>query len=225
MTCKTATTTVLLLTLGLAPAAAVAAMKCWTNKEGVKECGNVVPPEYADQGHTEIGKTGVRTGEQKRARTAEEIEAEKAKTAADAAAKAETARRTAEQAAADKVLIDTFSSEDDMILTRDGRISNIESQVKLTESHIQKLQNNLDQIIKQAAEIERRGETPSEKVEKDIENVRKQIDDQQAFIASKRVDQDKIRAQFDVDIARFRELKARQAKDKAEKEAAAAAKP
>jgi hypothetical protein len=24
-----------------------AAIKCWTNKEGVKECGDTVPPEYA----------------------------------------------------------------------------------------------------------------------------------------------------------------------------------
>lgn len=187
-----------------------AAMKCWTNAEGARECGNVVPPEYADQEQTEIGKTGVVTGHKERARTAEEIEAEKQTAAAQAAAKAQAERKAREQAAADRVLLDTFGSEDDMILTRDGRLSNIESTIKITESQVDKLKNNLDEIIKQAAEMERRGENPGEKVEKDIESVRKQIADKQTFIENKRAEQDAIRKQFDADIARFRELKGQQ---------------
>ena len=33
------------------PPMAGAGIKCWTNNDGVRECGNAVPPEYAQQGH------------------------------------------------------------------------------------------------------------------------------------------------------------------------------
>ena len=30
---------------------AQARMKCWTNNEGVRECGNSIPPEFAQKEH------------------------------------------------------------------------------------------------------------------------------------------------------------------------------
>ncbi len=48
-----------------------AAIKCWTNKDGIKECGNVVPPEYSQQETTQINKTGIVTGKTERAKTPE----------------------------------------------------------------------------------------------------------------------------------------------------------
>ena len=53
-----------------------AGIKCWTNKEGYKECGNAVPPEYAQQGHTELNKQGLVVDQQERAKTPEELAAE-----------------------------------------------------------------------------------------------------------------------------------------------------
>ena len=47
----------LILSLGPTDAAA-RKIKCWTNKEGFRECGYTVPPEYAQKGHQEIGKFG-----------------------------------------------------------------------------------------------------------------------------------------------------------------------
>ena len=43
-----------LATLFLLTAPVQAAIKCWTNKDGVRECGNVVPPEYSQESHTTI---------------------------------------------------------------------------------------------------------------------------------------------------------------------------
>ena len=36
-----------------------ARMKCWKNSDGVKECGDKVPPEYTQQGYQELGKGGI----------------------------------------------------------------------------------------------------------------------------------------------------------------------
>ena len=105
------------------------------------------------------------------------------------------------------MLLDTFTTEDDIQLTRDGQIAHLESQIHLVESHIVKLEKNLDQMIERAAEAERRGEKPSAEMVKNIDSVRGQIDENHRFIATKRANQDEIRARFDADLARFRELK------------------
>jgi hypothetical protein len=178
-------------------------IKCWHNKDGVRECGNVVPAEYAQQGTETKDKFGVTVAATERAKTMEELEAERAVTKQKEAALEDGKKRDAQ----DRVLLDTFTSEDDMVLTRDGQIAHLESQIHLVDSHIEKLQKNLDQMIERAAEFERRGEKPPVDVVKNVDNVRGQLSDNHKFIATKRREQDAIRVRFEKDIARFRELK------------------
>ncbi len=180
-----------------------AKIKCWKNSEGVRECGNAVPPEYAQEGHETLNKRGLTVDSKKAAKTVEELEAERAAQEKQRQLALEEKKR--EQR--DRVLLDTFASEDDLVLTRDGQIAHLDSQIRLTQSHIDKLQNNLDQMIERAAEVERRGETPSEEMIKNIDNVRGQIEENETFIATKAREQTEIRSRFDADIERFRELK------------------
>lgn|GEM_PF-1076356 len=145
---------------------ASAGIKCWTNKEGVRECGNAVPAEYAQQGHTKFNAQGVAVGHRKRAKSqAEFAEEERIK-------KAEEDRKRQEAEKADRVLLDTFSSEDDLVFAREGKVSAIEAQIQLTESHIQKIQANLDRMIVIAADLERSGQKPTEQAMADIEKTR-----------------------------------------------------
>ena len=78
---------------------AEAKIKCWKNNEGVRECGNVVPPEFAQQGHEEVSSGGVKRESTGRAKSLEELEAERAEAKRKAAA--EMLER--EQAAKDRV--------------------------------------------------------------------------------------------------------------------------
>lgn len=187
----------------LAAAPAGAAIKCWTNHEGVRECGNAVPPEFAQKGHEMLNRQGVTTRTQGAAKTLEELEAERAAKAAEREAK----RQAATQQQADRVLLDTFASEDDLVLTRDGQVAHLESQIRLVESHIGKLNANLDKLIERAAEAERLGNKPSPDMIADIKSVRAQIAENELFIADKRAEQKAIQARFDGFAARFRELK------------------
>ena len=41
------------------PSQAHGRIKCWTNSEGVRECGNTIPPEYAQKSHEEVSEQGV----------------------------------------------------------------------------------------------------------------------------------------------------------------------
>lgn len=198
-----------LLALALAlPHGAEAGIKCWTNGEGVRECGNAVPPEYAQTEHVEKSKSGVVVRKQERSKTAAEVAAERERKLIEAKDKAAAADVARKRAAADRVLLDTFSSEDDLVLARDGQLTNVEAQIKVTESHVKKLNKQLDQMIGQAADVEKRGRKVPESLTKNIESVRGQIEEQHVFIADKRKEQDAIRAKFDADINRFRELRA-----------------
>ncbi len=199
---KTVVLTTGLSLLLLASTPSMAKFKCWKNNEGVRECGTSVPPEYAQQGHQTVNKHGV-ARETPKAKSLEEVAAERA-------AKAEAAEAAIEQEKRnklDRVLLATFASEDDLVLTRDGQMAHLESQIRLTQSHLDKLHTNLDKMIDRAADVERRGEKPSDKMVGNIANVRAQITENEEFINSKRMEQTDIRARFDADIKRFRELK------------------
>jgi small-conductance mechanosensitive channel len=192
--------TILVLVL---PSQAHGRIKCWTNNEGVKECGNVIPPEYAQKGHEEVSDQGVVVEEQERAKTEEELAEEKRL----ADIKAEETRKAEAQAKQDKMLMDTFSSIDDIEMTRDGKIAAIESSVKLTNTRNEKIQTDLDKRIEAAAVEERAGKTPSESLLKDIESLRRQIKNNEAYITKKRAEQEQLRADYALDIARFNKLK------------------
>ena len=182
---------------------ATAAIKCWTNKDGVRECGNAVPPEYAQQTTETKDSHGITIDKSGPAKTVEELEAERESVKAERAAATAAEKRKA----LDQVLLDTFASEDDLVLTRDGQIAHLDSQMRLTRSHIEKLEKNLEQMIERAAEVERRGEKPNAEMVSNIDSVRSQIDENEAFIKTKLKEQEQIRQRFDADITRFRELK------------------
>ena len=182
---------------------AEAAIKCWKNTEGVRECGNSVPPEYAQQEYETKDSRGMTVETHDRAKSVEELAAGRAQ----AKIEEQKALEEKKRADLDRVLLLTFASEDDLILTRDGQITHLESQIRLTRGHIDKLEKNLDQMIERTADVERRGEMPSEEMVSNIKSVRGQISENEAFIDTKRQEQEDIRQRFATDIERFKELK------------------
>ena len=108
---KHLTTVAIVIVLAAAPSAH-AGIKCWTNKDGVRECGNSVPPEYAQQETETKDKRGLTIDKSERAKTLDELEAERQRAKIDQRLAVETQKR----AARDRVLLDTFSSEDDLVL-------------------------------------------------------------------------------------------------------------
>jgi len=194
---------VTLLALAGAPAGARAGIKCWTNDQGVRECGNVVPPEYAQQGHERVSEQGIVIERKEAAKTPEEL-AEEARLAAE---KAERERLAAEQARRDRVLLDTFTTEDDLILARDGKLRAIDSRIEHTAQVQEKLEARLRQLRKEAASQERSGQKVSDEVLEQIAEVKRQIRDNEAFIEARNAEKRQLQAQFEADLERYRELK------------------
>ena len=189
------------------PLGAAGGIKCWTNREGVRECGNAVPPEYAQKSHRELNQQGVLIGETARAKTPEELEREQSEKRKQAAEKAELVRIAREQAERDRVLLYTFTTEGDMVLARDGRLQAIEVRVRHAEGRILKLNQSLENHRGHAALLERRGNVVPEELQKEILAVEREINDNRKLIELWRREQGDVRVNFEADLERFRKLK------------------
>ncbi|MEA3278472.1 MAG: DUF4124 domain-containing protein [Pseudomonadota bacterium] len=178
----------------------------WEDDAGNVHYSDTVPPSQAKRGHTEISDDGVRLRTTLPAKTAEEIQKEQ---------ELEQLRRREQllksrQQAADRVLLRTFRSEDDLIMTRDDRIAAIEALIDAGQDNIQDQQEWLGALREEAANLERAGKSVPRYLHESIANVEGSIRDAQAAIAVQEAEQAAIRASFDRDLARFRELKYQQ---------------
>ena len=192
----------LLVAVG-APEASADRFKCWTNNEGVTECGNVVPPEYAQKGHKEITDQGRMVGSQTRAKTPEEIEQERL----EEERKARERAIAEEQARRDRVLLATFTTEDDMLLSHQGKIAAIDSRINHTEQLVKKLERMREELIQDAAKQERSGNKVSDETLESISRVKRQIAENQDFVVQRQKEKVELEAQLEKELARFRTLK------------------
>lgn len=196
----TKTLAILLLASSTAQAGNI---KCWTNNEGVRECGNVVPPEYAQKGHEVLNQQGVTIDKVERAPTPEELAEAKRR----AAIQAREDQLRKEQENRDRVLLHTFSNEDEMIMARNGKITALQTEIRLTRKSMANTQERLDKLRKRAANLERAGKPVPQKLAKDIELAQQQVDEYRTFITTKEKEAKRINAQFDADMERYKLLK------------------
>ena len=179
----------------------------WVDDQGKVHYGDKVPPEYAKQERKVLNEQGVQVKTLEAAKTPEQL-AEEERLAAQ---RKEQERIAADKAAHDRMLLATFSTEDDMVMTRDGKIAAIDGVLRVTRDRIEKIETNLTDLTREAAELERAGKPIPEALHGEILGARGQIQRYLDYIAGKRREQEDIRAQFEADIRRFRELKAAQA--------------
>ena len=183
--------------------AAQGSFKCWTNNEGIRECGNVVPPEFAQKGHQELSTSGMLINEQVRALTPEEL----VEQAEEIAEREEADRIRQEKAREDQILLATYSNISEIELVRDERLQVIQSRISLAESQITTIKTNLNQRIQAAALAERDGRAPDEALLMDIKSLERQIDLKVDYIAQRNLEIDSTNAEYDKKIERFKELR------------------
>ena len=186
------------------PAAQAGKLYKWVDENGQIRYGDRIPPQYARKSNETLNQQGITVDRKEAAKTPEQIAA---------AQRLEEARQAAERVQQekdrkDRILLDTFTNEDEMVLTRDGKIEAIEAIIRVTNGRTEKLKLRLSELKTRAANIERSGKPVSEKLNAEISETRQQIAQNFSYVKSRNSDQQLIREQFEVDIARFRELQA-----------------
>ncbi len=191
-----------IVALSVTPAQA-GKMKKWVDENGQVQYGDHIPAKYAKKSNQTLNNQGVVVQTRAAAKTPEQFAEEKR--AAELKAEQERIRQV--QARKDRILLDTFTNEDEMVMTRDGKIEAIEAIIRVTNGRIDKIRQRLAAQKQRAANMERSGNPVPESMTAQIGESRAQIRENLDYIENRKLEQQAIRDKFEKDIKRFRELK------------------
>lgn len=188
------------------PTVFAAGLEKWTDEEGQVNYGDRVPPKYLGQERETLNPQGVVIKRHSRMMTEEEKEQLKVKQSQEAASKRAKMIEARKRALRDRVLLDSFTTERDLIIQRDARVEAVNSQIQLTESIIKDHENKLESIKKRITDIEKSKRKVPENLRKELTSVGLQLETHYQFVQDKSIERNEIIKKFDIDIERFREL-------------------
>lgn len=180
----------------------------WTDEKGVVHYDDNVPPEFANRDRNLLNNQGIRVGFEEGEITPEErAEIEKKKRAAEA-----EAAKQAEIDRHDKMLLQTYITVADIEDLRNRRLELLESQIKVTELYLSNLRKKLVMLQEEAASYKpysTKSDAPQipENLAVDISRTTGSINNYEKMLSKTRSDQTALRASFNDDIERFRQLK------------------
>jgi hypothetical protein len=192
----------LLILLASFPAGA-GKLYSWVDEQGKTHYGNTVPPQYAQQGNTELDKKGVVVKKTDAALTPEQ---RKAKEEALAQQKEEEKKKL-EQKRRDQALLNTYTTEKEIDLVRDRNLQQGELQLQSMELRAKQVQPRLDQARKRADALVAKNKPLPLDLQQELEETGKEMRHLQEMIKQKRLEMEAIRARFDDDKKRFRSLR------------------
>jgi hypothetical protein len=177
----------------------------WVDSAGVVHYGDQIPPEYASRDRDVLNSQGVAVDSEKREIT--EADREEQRKREEAAAAARQAKEEVERR--DRMLLATYLSVHDIEELRDRRLELLDSRIKVTEVYVANLKKRLDTLHGEAKRFES-GPNPRPvpaDLTKEIADTQDTIDSYEQSLERNRAEQIKVRASFDADIERFKELK------------------
>ncbi|HSD61662.1 MAG TPA: hypothetical protein VLC55_12490 [Burkholderiales bacterium] len=163
------------------------------------------PPGCQDKEITEMSTKGV----PKKTISAPPTEEEKKAKADDAARKVEEDKLRKEQDRKDKALLDTYTTEKEIDLARERNLQATEATLKNTELRLKSAQGRLDQYSKQADNLTKQGKAVPDHLQEDLNGSKKEVAKLQDELVQKQKEREAIKARFEADKLRFRELRAK----------------
>src|SRR6516164_4199505 len=174
----------------------------WVDEKGVVHYGDNIPPQYATQDRTILNAQGVEVGHLDRQKTAEEeVVAARAR---DALMK---------QRQHDAFLVSTYTSVKDIEALRDARLDQLHGQRAAAEQYVESLRARLASLqlrvldfrpYSARADARRMPDDLAENLVRTLNELRVQA----SALDAKGSEETTLRAQFQTDIERYRELHA-----------------
>lgn len=193
----------LLLAASVAFAAAGKPTYKWVDKNGVTHYGDSIPPEYASQGHAELNDQGVPMRETARQLTPEEAEIAQRKAAE------ETRRRQH-----DAFLMNTYTRVADIEQLRDERVALVQAQLELARGSLAGADQRLAALEQRFRNFRpySKGANARRLPDQLAEEAVRALSDRRSMqetLARREAEIGGLRAEFEADIARYKELTAR----------------
>lgn len=113
----------------------------------------------------------------------------------------------AEQRKHDKTLLDTYAVEDDIIYARDRQVAQLNNSIQSGEETLKSLTAVRDRMRAAATEEKGSKGEVSKSTLSNLQRAEKQVEQHTENLQKKRKEVEAIRARFDADLTRYRELK------------------
>jgi Domain of unknown function (DUF4124) len=173
----------------------------WVDDQGVVHYGDTIPPQYAEQAHQMLNKQGVVVGHADAQKTPEEL----------AAAERERADALKRQQH-DSFLIATYTSVKDIETLRDQRLDQLQGQRVAAEQYVENLQSRLVALEGRARHFRPYDARPDARrmpddLAEDLVRTVNELRVQNNALATKNEEVSSVRAQFETDIDRYRQLR------------------
>jgi hypothetical protein len=178
-------------------------IKCWKNDLGIRECGEFVPPEYSQRRIEVLNDRGLVIQVIEPPKTREQLEKEREQ---ERLRKQREAVKK-EQAHQDEILLNSYTTERDLLIARDTNIKAAQGQLDIAEGNLKLLQNSLADLQNRAGNFERSGQKPPKQLIDEINKTRQQISEKEKTIEKKKEEKAVMEKRFESDLARFRKLK------------------
>lgn len=184
-------------------AAADSGLYRWVDEAGNVHYSDKLPPSAPAKGHQELRKDGIEKNSVAPPKPPEaylhEQEAERVRL--------EQQRLVEQQQAADRILIGAYRTEDDLLLTRDGKLAAVDAVTRVTLSTLQGQKRQLLDLQREAAGQVQRGQPVPEALRRRIAETEQTLIASYESIVRREQEKDRIRADFDQVLSRFRALK------------------
>lgn len=197
--------TLTLLLLGpLASGATETRVFKWVDKDGMVHYGDTIPARYAELPKEVLNDHGVTIANLEGKKSAEQIEADRI----------ENERRiTADlQKRADRALLATYLSIEEILMHRDRRIELFQAQSRVTELYLSNLERRLETLRADASNFKPYSQNPDapmidDNLAENLRSTKVTIARHQRNLKKFEADEQQIIARFDGDVSRFKILK------------------
>lgn len=176
----------------------------WVDADGNVYYGDSIPPEFAERPKEVLNDHGVTVENLEGKKTAEQLEQERI----------ENELRVAQelQVRADRALLATYLSVDEIIMHRDRRVELFQAQARVTELYLRNLEVRLQKLRAEAAayqpySTDANAPMIDEKLAEDLRRTQDTINRHEQNLLKYADDERQIIERFDGDIARFKILK------------------
>ena len=176
----------------------------WVDKDGITHYGDTIPARYAELPKEVLNGHGVTVGNLEGKKSPEQIEAERIE--------AERLAAITLQRRADRALLATYLTVEEILMHRDRRVELFQARSKVTELYLSNLEKRLSSLRNEAALFKPYSEKPNapmiaNDLAEDLRLTKATIARHQRNLRKFKSDEQQIFARFAGDISRFKVLK------------------
>ena len=169
----------------------------WVDDSGTTHYGETIPPEYANRDAKQLSNG--RITDRNENFDTEKLKIPKVETDADKAALAASRH--------DEALLNSYSSEKEIDLARDRNLMQVEARVNSYSTVLKSAQSSLDDLHRESDSRIKAGHKVPQSLTEDISAAEARVADLQKNLDASQKEMISVKARYDADKQRYRELK------------------